>query len=206
MSQTHFLSDRVVSTGRITINDFYYAALSQSRTYTSIKKKNEQTNQCSHSKQIKTIPSFKCTENLAYVCQIKNRQVFLTLSFPDGVLFSIINFLHIYLDKVKLWTYLFLHQKSSLFSKQMSAIWALAWEEKKTKQTTAFCILTWKMKHNVLYWNVPQNVHNFSHLGCTELKKAPEGTRHIMSNQTRQCLTTLKICNFPNLWELKLTG
>lgn len=110
------------------------------------KKKNEQTNQCSHCKQIKTIPSFKCTENLAYVCQIKNRQVFLTLSFPDGVLFSIINFLHIYLDKVKLWTYLFLHQKSSLFSKQMSAIWALAWEEKKKpnkQQHFAFWLEKW---------------------------------------------------------------
>lgn len=39
----------------------------------------------------------------------------------------------------------------------------------------------------------------------SELKKRPKGTRYIMSNM-RQCLTSLKILNFLNWWELKLAG
>lgn len=39
-----------------------------------------------------------------------------------------------------------------------------------------------------------------------ELKKGPEGTRHIMSNLARQCLTGLKLLRLPDWRELELTG
>lgn len=116
---------------------------------------------------------------------------------------SILNFLHAYFDKVKFCTCPCFHRTSNLFSvnKCLPSELALRWEGNKKKKILHFDL----KKKKLLYWNVPQSGHIFL-LCSTELKKRPKGTRYIMSNLTRQCLTGLKILNIPNWWELKLTG
>lgn len=91
----------------------------------------------------------------------------------------------------------------SVLSKQMSVVWAGLKMRRGGKK--AFCIF-WVLKKRLFSTKMFHSRDNIFLLCSPELKKGPKGTRHIMSNLTRQCLTGLKLLNLPNWWELEFTG